>query len=183
MAPPPINVDYLQYGVAFSGDFVLNPGPVCPADAKAPCILGSGGGLNARAGYRSPGPWYVGGVYGFSKVETNGLMRLGVMQHLGAEMRYMVTLGERTEPYFTAGVSAVGLGNEWGLQTGGLSAQVGTGFEVQLSRTTVVGMAFSYRPTLLFGWTDPAGQARPAGVAHFLGLDVVMEAREPLRTH
>ncbi len=183
VAPPPINVDYLQYGVSFVADVVLNPGPVCPADAKVPCILGSGGGLTARAGYRSPGPWYVGGAYGFSKLETSGLMRLGVLQHLGGEMRYMVTLGERTEPYFAAGLSALAFGNEWGIETFGLSTHAGLGFEIQLSRTTIVGMSLAYRPTLLFGWTDRASERRPTGVAHFLGLDIVMEAREPLRTH
>ncbi len=183
VAPPPINVDYLQFGVAFVGDFALNPGPVCPAQAKAPCVLGSGGGLRARAGYRSPGPWYVGGSYGFSKLETNGLMRLGILQQAAAETRYLLALGQRTEPYVAGGLGAVAFGNEWWVDTGGVAAHVGAGFEVQLERTTVVGMYLSYRPTLLFGWTDRAGQDRTAGVAHFVGLDVVMEARQPLRTH
>ncbi len=183
IAPPPINVDYLQFGVAINGAFALNPGPTCPRDAKAPCVLGSGGGLTARAGYRSRGPWYIGGAYGFSKIDTSGLMRMGVLQSLSGELRYLVGLGQRTEPYLLGTLGGVALGNEWGIEAAGAQLGLGAGFEVQLARTTVVGLSLAYRPFLLFGWTDRAGQDRPTGVAHYLGLDVVMEAREPLRTH
>lgn len=181
--PPPINVDYVQFGVAFTGTVGLNPGPQCPQSAVAPCILGSGGGLAARAGYRSRGPWYFGGVYDFQKLTTNGLMRLGILQNLGGEARYLAQLGLRTEPYLTAGLSAAAFGNEWGFETWGFSMRVGAGFEVQLARTTIIGMSMAYRPVLLMDWTDRAGQARDTGVAHYLGFELVMEAREPLRTH
>ena len=181
--PPPTNVDYLQFGVAFTGEFNLNPGAICPKDAIAPCILGSGGGVAARAGYRSRGPWYVGGAYEFNRIDTSSLMRLGVLQQLRAEMRYYYNLGLRTEPYFTSGLGGVAFGNEWGVEAGGLSTYGGFGFEVQLSRENVVGAALVYRPLLLFGWTDHAEQHRDTGIAHFVGLDIVLEAREPLGSH
>lgn len=181
--PPPINVDFLQFGIAFTGEINLQPGAVCPADAAAPCILGSGAGIAARAGYRSRGPWYVGGAYEFHRLDTAGLMRLGILQHARAEMRYYLNLGLRVEPYFTSGLGAVVFGNEWGVETVGGSTFAGLGFEVQLSRTTVVGAALLYRPVLLAGWTDRADQHRPTGLAHFLGFELVLEDREPLGIH
>jgi len=181
--PPPLNVDYLQYGVALDFLFALKPGPVCPANAEVPCILGSGGGLAARAGYRSRGPWYVGGSYSLAKLDTNGLMRVGILQQLNGEMRYLLNLGQRTEPYATSGFGGMVFGNEWGAEALGLTTFAGLGFEVQLSRTTVVGMAATYRPILFFDWTDRAGQHRDTGLAHFWGLSVTMEAREALGSH
>lgn len=183
VSPPPINVDYLQFGVAFTGEFNLNPGAICPDSATAPCILGSGGGLVARAGYRSHGPWYVGAAYEFDRVNTNSLMRMGVLQQLRGEMRFLFDFGQRTEPYITAGLGAAAFGNEWGVETGGVTTSFGAGFEVQLSRTTVVGAALMYRPVLLFGWTDRAGQLRDTGIAHFVGLEMVLEARQQLASH
>lgn len=181
--PPPLNVDYFQFGIAFAVVFAADPGPPCPDNAEVPCILGSGGGLTARAGYRSRGPWYVGGSYSFAKLDTNGLMRLGVLQQANGEMRYLIDLGSRTEPYFTSGFGGVVFGNEWDVETGGLTSFLGAGFEVQLSRDTIVGMSAAYRPVLLFGWTDQAGQIRDTGVAHYWGIDVTMEARDALGSH
>lgn len=181
--PPPINVDFLQFGIAFTGEFNLHPGAICPADAEVLCIIGSGGGIAARGGYRSRGPWYVGGAYEFNRIDTRSLMRLGILQQARAEMRYYLNLGLRIEPYFTSGLGAVVFGNEWGVETFGATTFAGLGFEVQLSRTTVVGAALIYRPILLAGWTDRADQHRPVGIAHFLGFEVVLEDREPLGIH
>ncbi|HQK17195.1 MAG TPA: hypothetical protein PLJ27_07065 [Polyangiaceae bacterium] len=181
--PPPLNVDYLQFGTALHVQFSLNPGPVCPSHARVPCILGSGAGLVARAGYRSRGPWYIGGAYSLAKLDTQGLMRLGVLQQLGGEMRYLLDFGLRTEPYLTAGLGGLAFGNEWHAEAWGLASFGGAGFEVQLSRTTIVGLAATYRPMLFFEWTDRAGQHRDTGVAHFWGLALTLEAREPLGSH
>src|SRR5579859_4174952 len=68
--PPPLHVTYLQYGVGFTGEFVTTPGPMCPSQAAQPCILGSGGGVAVRVGWRSAGPLYLGGAYELSKQEA-----------------------------------------------------------------------------------------------------------------
>lgn len=181
--PPPLNVDYIQFGAALSFLFSIDPGPVCPEDAEVPCTLGSGGGLTARAGYRSRGPWYVGGAYSLAKLDTNGLMRVGTLQQLNGEMRYLFDFGQRTEPYLASGLGGVVFGNEWAAEALGLTTFAGVGFEVQLSRTHVVGMAATYNPILFFEWTDEAGQLRDTGVAHFWALSVTMEARDALGSH
>ena len=45
---PRTNEDYVQYGAGFATETVASPGGVCPANAAAPCILGSGVGLGLR---------------------------------------------------------------------------------------------------------------------------------------
>jgi hypothetical protein len=183
--PPPINFDYVQYGVAITTEGILSAGDVCPSGATAPCILGSGGGLAVRAGYRSRGPWYVGGAYEFSRHDSSNLLRLAIMQQLRGEFRYYADRGNRLTPYASAGLGAVFYGDEWGTDTGGVTAFIGGGAEFQVSETTVIGAALVYRPLLLRGWTDSAGQRRADrylgfGLAHVLSLEFTLEVRDPL---
>ena len=183
--PPPASFDYLQYGVAIVAETVVSPGDVCPSSARAPCIFGSGGGLAVRVGYRSRGPWYVGGAYESSRQDPSNLLRLAILQQLRAESRYYLDQGNRFTPYGTGGVGVALYGNEWGSDTGGVTSFLGAGFEFQLSRSTVVGAALAYRPFLLRGWTDSAGQPRANrylgfGLAHVVALEVVLEVRDPL---
>jgi hypothetical protein len=182
--PPPLHVEYAQYGVALTAEMLFDTGATCPetiGDTKrAPCILGSGGGLTIRGGYRSPGPWYIGGAYEFVKMDSSNLYRLGIFQQARAEMRYMPDTGYRANPYVAWGLGAVGYGNEWGLETGGGVLMLGTGVEVEVSRLAVLGVGLSYRPVLLAGWTDTAGFVRKTGVAQFFTLDLVLEVRSEL---
>ena len=84
--PPPLHVEYAQYGVGFAVESALSPGASCPTPTETvkpkPCILGFGGGLALRAGYRNPGPWYFGGAYQFTKMDSSNLYRLGIFQQL-----------------------------------------------------------------------------------------------------
>lgn len=183
--PPPLHVEYAQYGVAFATETAISPGATCPDPQTAPvqpkpCILGSGGGLAIRGGYRNPGPWYIGGAYEFTKMDSSNLYRLGIFQQLRAEMRYMPDIGYRASPYLQWGVGAVLYGNEWGAETGGGLLFAGLGVEIELSRLAVVGFGFVYRPTLLAAWKDTAGQERPLGVAQFIGVDLILEVRSVL---
>ena len=146
----------------------------------APCILGSGGGLVIRGGYRSPGPWYIGGAYAFAKLDSSNLFRLGIFQQLWAEMRYLPDTGYRATPYAAWGLGGVAYGNEWGIETGGAMLYGGGGVEFEVSRLAVVGLGVVYKPTLLAGWTDTAGIARPLGLSHFMGFEVQLEVRTEL---
>ncbi len=183
--PPPLHIEYAQYGVAFALESVISPGAACPDPNTAPlkpkpCILGSGGGLTIRGGYRYPGPWYIGGAYEFTKMDSHNLYRLGIFQQLRAEMRYQPDVGYRASPYVQWGVGGVLYGNEWGAETGGGQLFAGLGVEVEVSRLAVVGIGLVYRPTLLAAWKDTAGQERPLGVAQFLGIDLILEVRTVL---
>ncbi len=183
--PPPLHVEYVQYGVSFATETAISPGATCPDPQTAPvkpkpCILGSGGGLAIRGGYRNPGPWYIGGAYEFTKMDSSNLYRLGIFQQLRAEMRYMPDIGYRASPYLQWGVGAVFYGNEFGAETGGGLLFAGLGVEIELSRLAVVGFGFVYRPTLLAAWKDTAGQERPLGVAQFIGVDLILEVRSVL---
>lgn len=182
---PPISAHYLQYGVGLVTESAADAGDVCPTGASAPCILGSGGGLAIRAGYRSRGPWYVGGAYEFSRQDPSNLMRLAILQQLRAETRFYTSMEARLSPYLSGGLGMVLYGNEFGSDTGGVSTFVGGGLELQLSRTTVIGGSLVYRPLLLRGWTDSAGQRRSDrflgfGLAHLVALEITLEVRSPL---
>jgi opacity protein-like surface antigen len=182
---PPTSFDYLQYGVALAAETVVSAGEVCPSDATAPCIFGSGFGLSIRAGYRSRSPWYVGGAYEASRHDPSNLLRLAILQQLRAEFRYYVNPETRTSPYVTGGLGMALYGNEWSAETGGLTSFLGAGLEFELSRSTVVGAALIYRPFLFRGWTDSAGQRRADkylgfGLAHVIALEVVLEVKKPL---
>ncbi|AKT39407.1 uncharacterized protein CMC5_035540 [Chondromyces crocatus] len=180
--PPPLNVEYAQYGVALTAAINLSEGAACQEQQGAflPCILGSGGGLLIRGGYRSPGPWYFGGSYEFTKMDSSNLYRLGIFQQLRVEMRYLPDFGTRAAPYFTAGVGGVAYGNEWGAETGGAHLSLGAGVELEISRLTVLGISGGWRPVLLAGWTDTAGYRRRTAIAQFLGLELMIEVRTEL---
>jgi hypothetical protein len=181
--PPPLHVEYAQYGVAILALVNLQSGPMCGSGVRpgqAPCILGSGGGLVLRAGYRSPGPWYIGGAYSFAKMDSANLFRLGILQQAWGEMRYLPDTGYRVAPFATWGVGGVVYGNEWGVETGGTQLFGGGGLQFEVSRVAVVGLGFVYKPCLIIGWTDTAGYQRPTGVAHFLGFDLQLEVRSEI---
>ncbi len=183
--PPPLNTPYLQYGVSFSAEFVASAGPMCDQPPLHPlrnCILGSGGGIAARLGRRSAGPWYFGGAYEVTKQDPNSLYRLAVLQQLRGEARYYVGTGKDTQPYGAFGGGVVGYGNEWAVDTFGGMIFLAVGLEAQLSRRTVVGVALAYRAMYFTPFSDPvdASDRRLGGVAQFIGIDISLEGRDPI---
>ena len=182
--PPPNDTSYLQYGVAFAGEVVADPGPMC-SDAKGlspsiPCILGSGGGVVIRAGYRAASPWYFGGAYELSKQDPSKLYRLATLQQLRGEARYYLTTGLATQPYASVGAGFAGYGNEWGIDTFGASGHLAIATETQITRTTVFGLSIGYRAIWFKAFEDSSRTARPDGVAQLFGFDLLLEARDPL---
>lgn len=181
VAPPPTNIVYLQYGVAFTAESVLAPGPICD-NAAVPCIFGTGGGIAIRVGYRGAGPLYLGGAYEFSKQDPNNLYRLAILQQARFEGRYYLGTGRVTDPYAAFGGGLAGYGNEWGVDTWGPTASAGGGVEFQITRRTVVGLGLAYRLMWFHRFTDTSGADRAPGIAQLLGLDLVLEQRDPIVT-
>jgi len=182
---PPSNVEYFQYGVTLVAETVVSPGSVCPPSAETPCILGSGGGIAIRAGYRSRGPWYVGGAYELSRHDSANLLRLAILQQLRAETRYYWDQGTRLTPYVWGAFGGTLYGNEWGADTGGVTASIGAGIEFQITASTLLGFSPAYRVLMLRRWTDATGQERADsalgfGYAHLFGLELLLEIRDPL---
>ncbi len=178
--PPPLHVEYFQYGVAIVFENDIRPGNVCTSAGSAPCILGGAGGLAMRAGYRSAGPWYIGGAYQFAKMDSSNLYRLGIFQQLRVEMRYLPDFGTRTAPYGSWGLGALVYGNEWGAETGGGLLFGGLGLQVELSRTALLGFGAVYKAMLIAGWQDTAGTIRETGVAQFWGAEFQFELRSEI---
>ena len=178
-------MEYFQYGVAVAVEKLASGADVCPAQAKTPCILGSGGGLTIRMGYRSRGPWYVGGAYEFTRMDSSNLLRLAILQQLRAEGRFYLDAGNRLTPYGHFGFGAAFYGNEWTVSTGGPTASAGVGLEFQVTQSTVIGGALGYRAFLLHHWTDSTNEQRADrylgfGLAHTIGFELTLELRSPL---
>jgi hypothetical protein len=181
-----VSEHYLQYGASFAAETVASPGAICPSNsAGTPCILGSGVGLTLRVGYRTRGPWYLGGAYEFSRQDSSNLLRLAILQQLRGEARYYLVQDTRLVPYVSGAFGGVLYGNEWGANTGGITAFLGGGFEFQVSGTTVVGAQLGYRAVAFRRWLDSAGLVRADdlfgfGVAHLVALELIFEVRDPL---
>jgi hypothetical protein len=179
--PPPTDVVFLQYGVAFTAEVVTSAGALCDNEG-VPCVLGSGGGIALRAGWRGAGPLYLGGAYEVSKQDPNKLYRLALLQQARGEGRWYFLTARDLEPYVTAGAGVAGYGDEWSVDTWGLGGFLGGGVEAQITRRTVVGIALSYRAYSLSSFTDTSGAARSGGVAQLIGLELLLEQRDPIFT-
>jgi len=182
---PPTSLHFLQYGVALTSESVASQGDVCPPSATAPCILGPGLGATIRVGYRTRGPFYLGGAYQFTRHDSSNLLRLAILQQLRGEVRYYLDQGTRLMPYWLAGLGGCLYGNEWGVQTGGATTSLGGGIEFQASESAAVGAALAWRALLLRGWTDNASERRADryfgfGLAHLITFELVLEIRDPL---
>jgi hypothetical protein len=177
IALPPLDIPYIQYGVAFTAEFVAAAGPIC---ATSTCILGSGGGIVARVGRRAAGPWYFGAAYELSKQDPSSLYRFATLQQVRAEARWYLNTGLQTSPYATFGAGVAAYGNEWGIDTYGPAGFAGIGIETQISRRTVVGLSIAYRIIGLRSFVDSSENARPGGVAQLVGIDLSLEERSPI---
>lgn len=178
-------MEFVQYGVSVHTLTLLEGGAVCPEDAPTPCILGSGGGLGLRIGYRSRGPFYLGAAFQLSRLNSSNLLRLGIQQRLTAEGRYYFDRGNRLTPYLSGALGGALYGNEFAATAGGIALGFGVGLEYQISERTVVTLLPTYQPILFRRFTDTTGQERAAGpldfgLAHWLAVQLVLEVRDPL---
>jgi hypothetical protein len=177
---PRLETGSVQYGAALTAELLASAGAICREGAQVPCIIGSGGGLAVRAGYRFHAPFYLGGSYEFSKQDAHKSITLAILQQMRAEVRWFLPVPGVSVPFITAGSGAVGYGGQWALETIGGMAFLGVGLELQLSRTSVLAFILSYRPMLLLTWRDSARLERPTGILSMVGLEVALEQRVPV---
>jgi hypothetical protein len=173
---------FLQYGVAFTVEDVASPGPICAnSNLGNPCILGSGGGIAVRVGWRPTERLYIGGSYELSKQEPDKLYRLGILQQARGELREYFPTGHRITPFGLLEAGLAGYGNEWSIATWGPSATIGGGVEVEVSDGILFDASIFYRPIyLLQHFVDSSTLSHDPGIAQFLGLELAIEADEPL---
>ncbi len=176
---PPARRAAIQYGVAITVEDVASPGPIC-GDTANPCILGSGGGIAIRVGWRPTEDFYLGGTYELSKQDPDKLYLLGTLQQARVEVRHYFPTGRSIEPFVLGGAGIAGYGNEWSVDTWGPSATLGVGVELELPGGPLLETAIVYRPIYLRSFGDSSALAHPAGVAQFVSLEVAFEAQEPL---
>jgi hypothetical protein len=177
--PAPYATPFIQYGVAFTTEFVASSGQFCK-NGSVPCILGSGGGVVfPRIGWRSIGHWYIGGAYEISKQDASTLYQLPIMQQLRAEARYYVLDGHVAAPFVEASAGGAAYGNEWKVDTYGPCVSLAVGVETQITRRTAVGATFAYRVIHFSGFTDTSGAVRDQSFAQLVGLNILFELRDP----
>ena len=174
-----LRTGFLQYGAALAAELVASPGAICPATLTSPCVLGSGGGLGLRVGYRFHAPWYVGAAYEFSKQDAHKAMHVAMLQQMRGEVRFYLPVRGTLVPFVTAGAGFVTYGSEFAVETLGGMAFLGAGLEIQLSRTSLFTIITSYRPILLTTWEDTTRAERPTGLLSMVGLEVALEQRIP----
>ncbi len=177
--PAPPTQQFIQYGVAFTVEGIASAGPIC-SGAGNPCILGSGGGIAIRVGWRPSEELYVGGAYEFSKQDPGKLYRLGILQQARGEVRYYFRTGRSLTPFALLGGGLTGYGNEWSVDTWGPTATCGAGLEAELSGGELLGLALVYRPVYLHSFVDSSTLSHDSGVAHIIGLELALEARDAL---
>jgi hypothetical protein len=175
--PPATHRAYIQYGVALAAEVVASAGPICSNVQN--CIIGSGGGAAIRVGYRPDTEIYVGGVYEFSKQDASELYRLAILQQVGVEARRYFPTGREISPFLLVGLGVEGYGNEWSIDTWGPNATIGGGAEFELGGP-VLGLTVAYRPMYFEAWVDSSTISHGSGIAHFVSLQVSLEARDAL---
>lgn len=174
---PKSELDFLQYGAGFVAETRVAKGKVCPSGAEEPCILGSGGGVILRAAHRHHHGYSLGGAYEFTKQDASNIINLPILQQIRFEGRWYFSQGTRTAPFLFAGVGAVGYGNEWGIETWGGVLTTGVGVAHECNREVFCGASLGYRGIALDAFRDKAGQQRPAGVSHFIAIELLLEVR------
>jgi hypothetical protein len=97
-----------------------------------------------------------------------------------AEGRWYFLTAREVEPFGAAGAGVSGYGNEWGVDTWGPQGFLGVGVEAQITRHTLVGVAFAYRFLWFKSFTDTSGADRAAGLAQVFGIDLMLEQRDPI---
>ena len=179
---------FIQYGLAFTGEFVLAPGPICNFAGAPPCIFGTGGGLDAARRPALAGPFVFRRAYEFSKMDSSAALS---PRHPPAAPRRGPLLPLRPaaarEPYFGATVGAAGYGNVWGIDTGGplfgvalrrrVPALDGRVLGHRRFRTAAIFFAALHR--LRQHERPPGPTCSGPGFAHLIGLDLILETRDP----
>jgi hypothetical protein len=175
--PPTSQHAYIQYGVALAAEAVASAGTIC--DRVDHCIFGDGGGLVARVGWRPSEQIYLGGAYEISKQDPQQLYRLGILQQVRAEGRRFFPTGREVAPFILLGAGLAGYGNEWAIDTWGPTGTLGGGIEVELGGP-VLELSVAYRPMYFHEWVVATTNDLQSGIAHFIGIDVSVEARDTL---
>ena len=180
--PFPSTGRYLSYGFSFHSLALLSAGGVCPGGAKEPCVIGGGGGLSFTGAYRTPeDTWGIG--YGVTFHESSTIYQRGVLQQLRGYVRvrpHWLGFGDGVNGFYGFGTGAAVYGDNWRVATVAALAQTMVGAEVDIGVKLALVVSLSYQAFLFHSFLDASGQARPTGVAQFLGLQLGLELHEPL---
>lgn len=168
----------MQYGVGLATEIVTSPGAMC--DVAAPCLLGSGAGVQARLGFLYGRTLYAGIAYALTKQDPSRVYRFATLQQLRIEARRYINTGQVVRGFVGLGGGLAGYGDEWRVDTFGPLGFVSLGSEIEFSHRTLLTASISYRVVRFNSFMDSGKTERPGGFAQFMALDFVFEARDPV---
>jgi hypothetical protein len=170
--------NFLQASAGLVGEFVVHAGGLC--EGTSSCILGSGAGVVARAGWRNTSPFFLGAAYELTRHDADNLYRLATLQHIRGEVRYIMDSQMQTRPFLVAGVGILAYGNEWGVDSQGAALSLGIGMESELGPSTLASTCLSYRTAYFTPFQVATVGVLPGSVAHFLSLEFTLDVLEPM---
>ena len=146
------------------------------------CIFGSGGDLrHARVGWRPSEELYIGGAYGISDEIESALSPgdpAAAAREAGAGPG-----GHTGWPLHSRGRRRLRLQNDGGVWTpGGLRCRSAAGSR-SISAAPCSWCRSPYRPMYFHSWVVAQTNDLQGGIAHFVGIDVAVEARDRLGDH
>lgn len=168
----------MQYGVGLATEIVTSAGAMC--EVTAPCVLGSGAGVQARLGLLYGRTLYAGIAYALTKQDPSRVYRFATLQQVRIELRRYINTGQLIRGFVGLGGGIAGYGDEWRVDTFGPLGFLSLGGEVELSHRTLLTASISYRLARFKSFTDSGRTDRPGGFAQFIALDFVFEARDPV---
>ena len=168
----------MQYGVGLATEIVTSPGAMC--NVAAPCLLGSGAGVQARLGFLYGRTLYAGVAYALTKQDPQRVYRFATLQQLRIEARRYINTGQLVRGFVGLGGGIAGYGDEWQVDTFGPLGFLSIGSEIELSHRTLLTASISYRVVRFNSFTDSGRTDRAGGFAQFIALDFVFEARDPV---
>jgi len=155
-------------------DFVIPMlrGSTCPDDAA--CVLEGGTGIDLGIERRFPAGLSVGIGYAAYFMDGGGVFEIGVLQFLGARLRYGGLQDRRIHPYVVGGANLVTFGETFDLQTVGAGIDVELGVDVELD--PAVRLRFS-APTRWFVLTAFTTSNDGVRRADGFGIEAVLALR------
>ena len=157
-APPPLDIPYLQYGVASQPSSWRAPDRCARTPSRA---FSDRAAASSRASAaRWAGRWTSAARTSCRSRTRGASIASRRCSRRAPSCAGTTQTGLDTQPFATAGAGAVAYGNEWSVDTYGPTAFLGIGVESQLSRRTVVGLSLAYA-----SWGSASSSIRAGSIA------------------
>ncbi|MFW6067031.1 MAG: hypothetical protein ACOC97_01745 [Myxococcota bacterium] len=116
---------------------------LCPDGAG--CVFGAGAGVGGLIEKRWLSGIALGAALDLWFLDGNGVQEVTVVQNLAASLRYHLLPRRMTHPFFGVAIGGVLLGDSFKAATGGATAELVLGAEIEMSEGLALVVATSWR--------------------------------------